>query len=140
VRRCNGHRCVTLASLAKFERRICHARSAILGERGQSQRIDDAASSPLAEDSPMNMYLGIGPVVALIAGVLILIVPRLLNYIVAIYLITIGIIGLFGVPGLHYRGTSVLSHHRSVPQRIYYQYHEPTWLNRRVSTVSRQTD
>jgi hypothetical protein len=34
------------------------------------------------------------PVVALIAGILILLVPRLLNYIVAIYLIAIGIIGL----------------------------------------------
>jgi hypothetical protein len=34
------------------------------------------------------------PVVALIAGILILIMPRLLNYIVAIYLIVIGIIGL----------------------------------------------
>ena len=34
------------------------------------------------------------PVVALIAGILILLVPRLLNYIVAIYLIVVGIIGL----------------------------------------------
>ncbi len=34
------------------------------------------------------------PLVALIAGVLILLVPRILNYIVAIYLIVIGIIGL----------------------------------------------
>lgn len=34
------------------------------------------------------------PLVALIAGVLILLVPRILNYIVAIYLILIGIIGL----------------------------------------------
>jgi hypothetical protein len=34
------------------------------------------------------------PIVALIAGVLILLVPRLLNYIVAIYLILVGIIGL----------------------------------------------
>jgi len=34
------------------------------------------------------------PIVALIAGVLILIVPRLLNYIVALYLIVIGLVGL----------------------------------------------
>ncbi|RJR42830.1 MAG: DUF3096 domain-containing protein [Deltaproteobacteria bacterium] len=34
------------------------------------------------------------PVVALIAGILILMIPRLLNYIVAIYLIVIGILGL----------------------------------------------
>jgi hypothetical protein len=37
------------------------------------------------------------PLVALIAGILILIVPRLLNYIVAIYLILVGIIGLNGI-------------------------------------------
>ena len=34
------------------------------------------------------------PIVALIAGILILIVPRLLNYIVAVYLIVIGLVGL----------------------------------------------
>jgi hypothetical protein len=44
----------------------------------------------------MNVHLAIGPLVALIAGILILAVPRLLNYIVALYLIIIGIIGLFG--------------------------------------------
>ena len=67
----------------------------------------------------MSMYLGIGPVMALIAGVLILIVPRLLNYIVAIYLIVIGIIGLFGVPGLHYRATNTTRvHHHAAIQHI----------------------
>jgi hypothetical protein len=45
----------------------------------------------------MNLSLSIGPLVALIAGILILLVPRLLNYIVAIYLIVIGIIGLVGM-------------------------------------------
>ena len=45
----------------------------------------------------MNLSISIGPLVSLIAGVLILIIPRLLNYIVAIYLIVIGLIGLFGV-------------------------------------------
>ena len=44
----------------------------------------------------MNMTLTIGPLISLIAGILILIVPRLLNYIVALYLIIIGLIGLFG--------------------------------------------
>ena len=39
------------------------------------------------------------PIVALIAGILILIVPHLLNYIVAIYLILIGLVGLFGQLG-----------------------------------------
>lgn len=45
----------------------------------------------------MNLSLSIGPLVALIAGILILLVPRLLNYIVAIYLIVIGVIGLVGM-------------------------------------------
>ena len=44
----------------------------------------------------MNITLSVGPLVALIAGILILIVPRMLNYIVAIYLIIIGLIGVFG--------------------------------------------
>ncbi|MDB5742664.1 MAG: hypothetical protein JWR68_979 [Polaromonas sp.] len=44
----------------------------------------------------MNLSLSIGPIVALIAGILILLIPRLLNYIVAVYLIVIGLIGLFG--------------------------------------------
>jgi hypothetical protein len=45
------------------------------------------------------MTIGIAhvqPIIALIAGVLILLMPRLLNFIVAIYLIAIGIIGLLG--------------------------------------------
>jgi Protein of unknown function (DUF3096) len=41
------------------------------------------------------------PIVSLIAGILILVVPRLLNYIVAIYLIIIGLIGLFGTGSFH---------------------------------------
>ena len=44
----------------------------------------------------MNLNLAIGPLVALVAGILILVIPRLLNYIVALYLIRIGLLGLFG--------------------------------------------
>ena len=43
------------------------------------------------------MVIGVthlAPIVALVAGILILLMPRLLNYIVAIYLILVGIIGL----------------------------------------------
>ena len=43
----------------------------------------------------MNLVVA-EPLVALIAGILILVMPRLLNYIVAVYLIVIGLIGLFG--------------------------------------------
>ena len=44
----------------------------------------------------MSMSFSIGPLIALIAGILILIIPRLLNYIIALYLIIIGVLGLFG--------------------------------------------
>ena len=38
----------------------------------------------------------LSPLIALIAGILILVMPRLLNFIVAIYLIAVGILGLLG--------------------------------------------
>ena len=44
----------------------------------------------------MNIQLSLAPIMALIAGILILVQPKLLNYIVAIYLIVIGLLGLFG--------------------------------------------
>ena len=44
----------------------------------------------------MNIIPSLTPLISLIAGILILVMPRLLNYIVAIYLIVIGLIGLFG--------------------------------------------
>ncbi|CAM2192190.1 DUF3096 domain-containing protein [Paraburkholderia sp. A1RI_3L] len=49
----------------------------------------------------MNVTLSLGPIVSLIAGILILIMPRLLNYIVALYLIIIGLIGIFGMGSSH---------------------------------------
>jgi hypothetical protein len=55
---------------------------------------NDALES-LAEPT-VNFTLTIGPLISLIAGILILIIPRLLNFIVALYLIIIGLIGVFG--------------------------------------------
>jgi hypothetical protein len=46
----------------------------------------------------MLFGIAVQPLTALIAGILILIIPRLLNYIVAVYLIVVGIMGL-----AHYR-------------------------------------
>lgn len=51
----------------------------------------------------MNFNMSIAPLVSLIAGILILVMPKLLNYIVAIYLIVIGLLGLFGAGSLHLR-------------------------------------
>lgn len=48
----------------------------------------------------MNINLTLAPLISLIAGILILAAPRLLNFIVAIYLIAIGLIGLFGTGNL----------------------------------------
>ena len=48
----------------------------------------------------MNIQLSLTPLVSLAAGILILIRPKLLNLIVAIYLIIIGLIGLFGANDL----------------------------------------
>jgi Protein of unknown function (DUF3096) len=56
------------------------------------------------KESAMNVNLSLAPLVALLAGILILVMPRLLNYIVAIYLIVTGLLGLFGgTGGLHFR-------------------------------------
>ncbi|MCQ4165260.1 DUF3096 domain-containing protein [Tahibacter harae] len=43
----------------------------------------------------MTLHFALAPLVALIAGILILLRPKLLNYIVAFYLIFVGLIGLF---------------------------------------------
>ncbi len=51
---------------------------------------------PFTPEAFMNLQIMMGPLLSLIAGILILIVPRLLNYIVAIYLIIVGLVGLFG--------------------------------------------
>ena len=42
------------------------------------------------------MHAALTPLISLIAGILILVMPKLLNFIVAIYLIIIGLVGLLG--------------------------------------------
>jgi len=49
------------------------------------------------------MTVALAPLISLIAGILILLVPRLLNYIVAIYLIVIGVVGLLGMGSINFR-------------------------------------
>jgi hypothetical protein len=51
----------------------------------------------------MHLNLMFTPLISLIAGILILVMPRLLNYIVAIYLIVIGLVGLLGGSNFHMR-------------------------------------
>lgn len=48
----------------------------------------------------MNIHLSLTPLISLMAGILVLVMPKLLNLIVAIYLIAVGLIGLFGLGSL----------------------------------------
>ena len=66
------------------------------------RQTEPAASLPVGDfaDPEAMMHLTaahIAPLTALIAGILILIIPRLLNYIVALYLILVGLAGLNGI-------------------------------------------
>ena len=58
---------------------------------------------PPRGSAAMNLQVTLAPLIALIAGILILVRPRLLNYIVAIYLIVIGLLGLFAAAGVNIR-------------------------------------
>jgi len=58
--------------------------------------VDDTDRPNRPERLPMHLTLSLTPLISLLAGILILIVPRLLNYIVAAYLIVVGILGLVG--------------------------------------------
>jgi Protein of unknown function (DUF3096) len=74
--------CVTLSGRAWMRHLDCHQRD----HSHHSRRFE------------MVLTAGhITPLVALIAGILILIIPSLLNYIVAVYLIVVGLIGLNGI-------------------------------------------
>ena len=46
----------------------------------------------------MTLHIELAPLIALVAGILILVQPRLLNLVVALYLIAIGVLGLLGHP------------------------------------------
>lgn len=54
-------------------------------------------SFPDRQDPPLNIHFSLTPLISLIAGILVLVMPKLLNFIVAIYLIAIGLIGLLGL-------------------------------------------
>ena len=58
-------------------------------------RDEEQSAKNNPKESAMSMSIILQPLIALIAGILILIMPRLLNYIVAIYLIVICLVGLF---------------------------------------------
>jgi hypothetical protein len=78
--------------MVKFSSGIFHPRQA-RADRLCSQRIGPIGPALGGEGMSLDPVL-VNPLIALIAGILILLMPRLLNYVVAIYLIAIGIIGL----------------------------------------------
>ena len=61
---------------------------------------DNNAAIP-NDRTPMTTHALLAPLISLIAGILILVIPRLLNMIVAIYLIVVGLLGIFGSGALH---------------------------------------
>jgi hypothetical protein len=68
----------------------------------QNTRLGVPCTAGNTENLIMNVHISIGPLAALIAGILILVAPKLLNYIVAVYLIIVGLVGLFGTGNLHF--------------------------------------
>jgi hypothetical protein len=73
---------------------VLRLRSGAFGYTGSAiQPCPILPTDPLME-SAMSIHIAAQPLIALIAGILILIKPRLLNYVVAIYLIIVGLIGL----------------------------------------------
>ncbi len=70
-------------------------------EDASQHRLPRSARDQLGKGDLLNLHLGLTPLIALIAGILILVMPKLLNYIVAAYLIVIGLVGLFGAGTLH---------------------------------------
>jgi Protein of unknown function (DUF3096) len=73
---------------------MCHNEQSSLGQ-------DGTIASHSRPEASMNLHIAMGPLLSLLAGILIFIVPRLLNYIVAVYLIIIGLLGLFGTGAFH---------------------------------------
>jgi hypothetical protein len=76
-------------------------RSYVLQRTEPARPLADIAHHPQppVRRSPLNIQLTLAPILALLAGILILVRPRLLAYIVAVYLIVIGLIGIFGGSG-----------------------------------------
>jgi len=106
-----GHRCVApagdgrraLQNCIRYSGPVRHGSAEPIRascQRGRVAPCNDLAASEFAsttvEGNSLNIHVGLTPIISLLAGILILVVPRLLNFIVAVYLIVIGLIGLLG--------------------------------------------
>jgi hypothetical protein len=70
--------------------------SRLKANRRESSSLQSPKSSITNEDKMIEIHPVVYPIFALLTGILILIFPTILNYIVAIYLIIIGVLGIFG--------------------------------------------
>lgn len=65
-----------------------------------ARRRAPARGAPQIQGLLLNIHLGLTPLISIIAGLLILVMPKLLNYIIAFYLIAVGLIGILGIHAL----------------------------------------
>lgn len=86
-----------VAQRTEATRLLFYGVASIFITQGQSAMFDSPVT-PVTNTRKivMSITLNLIPIVSLIAGILILVVPRLLSTIVAIYLIMVGLVGLFG--------------------------------------------
>jgi uncharacterized membrane protein YdbT with pleckstrin-like domain len=56
----------------------------------------DPTSKTINKEYHVTLHIQVAPLISLIAGIGILVFPKLLNYIVAVYLIVLGILGMLG--------------------------------------------
>ena len=90
-----SHAGTSAADLSDAARLARSANFSFVRLRFTSGKVEGSPSQALIGKT-MNIHLSLTPLISLIAGVLILIMPKLLNFIVAIYLILVGLIGIFG--------------------------------------------
>ena len=87
--------CLVLAVVSERDKLgpIDYASLRAASESGEFALSSQLLSSQWGEPMSLDVQV-VNPLIALIAGILILLMPRLLNYVVAIYLIVIGVLGL----------------------------------------------
>ena len=67
-----------------------------------STRVLSSLAPALKKENVMDLNLALTPIVSLLAGILVFVFPRLLSKIVAIYLIAVGLIGIFGADSFNF--------------------------------------
>jgi DUF3096 family protein len=99
----NAHLAAAIFGMVRMSRNLKETSVCYYGTAHEDRlrTLDSISRTPSGEISMTITTAHIPAIVALIAGVLILIMPRLLNLVVAIYLICVGLIGLGVLKWLH---------------------------------------